>query len=87
MRTEQGRNIASALMAVRNLHGDCGRLLRDCDKFIGRGRPSVFGSFVTKDLTYSVNSALWMAEGLYRYYDSGSLQVDGIGITLFKQAT
>ena len=85
MGTEQGQNIASAMVAVRNMQSDCGRLLRDCDKFIGKGRPSVFGSFATKDLTYSVNSDCWMAEGLFRYYDSGNQQVDGISITLWRK--
>jgi hypothetical protein len=78
--TEYGIKIAAALKAIVQMHSDTSRLLVDCDKHIGKGRPSVFGSYATRDLTYSYKASFWMAEGVYRYYPSGPNVMDGITV-------
>lgn len=84
MKTDHGQKLAGALRAVRNLHSDTSKLLVDCDKHIGGGRDSVFGSYATKDLTWSVNASSWMAEGVYRYYKAGPRLVDGVTVTFWN---
>src|ERR1700722_1838486 len=76
--TEYGTKIAGALKAVAQMHAETSRLLVDCDKYIGNGRPSVFGSYATRDLTYHYKATFWMAEGVYRYYPAGPDAVEGV---------
>ena len=78
--TEYGTKIAGALKAVAQMHSETSRLLVDCDKYIGKGRPSVFGSYATRDLTYHYKATFWMAEGVYRYYPAGSDAVEGVTV-------
>jgi hypothetical protein len=80
MTTEYGKQITCALKAVAQMHSDTSRLLIDCDKHIGKGRPSVFGSYATRDLTYNYKADFWMAEGVYRYYPAGVNAVDGVTV-------
>lgn len=80
MTTEYGMRISGALKAIVQLHSDTSRLLVDCDKHLGKGRPSVFGSYATRDLTYHYKAEFWMAEGVYRYYPAGPNAVDGITV-------
>ena len=81
--SDYGFQIGQALKAVSHLHSDTSKLLLDCDKHVGKGRRSLFGNFVTRDLTYSVKADFWMPEGVYRYYDAGSMIVDAITVTFF----
>ncbi len=81
--SDYGLQIGQALKAVARLHADTSKLLLDCDKHIGKRRRSVFGSFVTRDLTYNVKADFWMPEGVYRFYDAGSLMVDALTVTFF----
>jgi hypothetical protein len=84
MNTEQGQKIAGALKAVAQLHSDTSKLLLDCDAYIANGRRSVFGNNATRDLTWHAKAAHWMAEGVYRFYEGNSLNVDAITVTFFK---
>lgn len=83
MTTEYGAKIAGALKAVVQMHSDTSKLLVDCDKHIGKGRASVFGSYATSELTYNFQARFWMAEGVYRYYEAGPLLVDGVTAAFF----
>ncbi len=83
MKTEYGSKVAGALKAVAQMHSDTSKLLVDCDKQIGRGRRSVFGSYATKELTYNFQAEYWMAEGVYRYYEAGPMLVDGVTVAFF----
>ena len=85
MTTEYGQKIAGALKAIAMLHSDTSKLLSDCDKQIGKGRNSIFGNYATRDLTYNVKAACWMAEGVYRYYEAGPRLVDGVTVTFFNK--
>lgn len=78
MTKDYGRKVGTALEAVRRLHADTSRLLRDCDATIGSGRESVFRSEVTKDLTWHVQTEFWMAEGVYRYYEDKAAPAPGV---------
>jgi hypothetical protein len=82
----EGKSIAAALRAVASFHSDTSKLLVDCDKFIGRGRRSVFGNYATKDLSYNVKANFWMPEGMFRYYEAGPSLVDGVCVTFFNPA-
>jgi hypothetical protein len=84
---EYGTKIAGALKAVAQMHSDTSRLLVDCDKYIGKGRPSLFGSYATRDLTYNYKAAFWMAEGVYRFYPAGPDGVDGVTIAFHYTGT
>jgi hypothetical protein len=86
IKTEAGQKMLAALRAVARFHSDTSKLLVDCDKYVGKGRKSLFGSYATRDLSYHVKADFWMPEGLFRYYDSGRSLVDGVGITLFNAA-
>jgi hypothetical protein len=86
MNTEQGQNIARALKAIAQLHSDTSRLLLDCDKYVGTGRPSVFGNYATRDLTYHVRAPWWMAEAVYRYYESDPQTADAVTVTFFSSS-
>ena len=70
MSDSYGKKVGSALSAIRAMHSDVSRLFQDCDGTIGKGRPSVFTNYVTRDLTWSLNGPYWMADGVYRYYDA-----------------
>lgn len=67
---EYGERIGHAVMAVRQMHSDVSRLLQDCDGTIGKGKPSLFGNSVTRELTYQLRATEWMAQGVYRYWDA-----------------
>jgi hypothetical protein len=70
MNNDYGKKIAKAFEAIYQLHNDVARLLQDCDGTIGKGKPSIFGSTVTRDLSQAVyNPGRWMPAVLYRYYD------------------
>lgn len=83
MKTEYGTKMAGALKAVAQMHSDTSKLLQDCDQEIGKGRPSIFGSYATRDLTYNFQADFWMAEGVYRYYQAGPALVDGVTVAFF----
>jgi hypothetical protein len=68
--TDYGKIIGNALHAVRRMHSDASKLLQDCDGTIGKGRASIYGSYVTRGLTAHVRANHYMAEGLYRLYDA-----------------
>ncbi|HXA04637.1 MAG TPA: hypothetical protein VNY30_07355 [Bryobacteraceae bacterium] len=80
---EYGFKIGQAIRAVAGLHADTSRLLVDCDKHLGKERKSLFGNWATRDLTYNVKANSWMPEGVFRYYEAGSLLVDVVTITFF----
>ncbi len=65
-----GIKVQNAINAVQQLHTDTSKLLQQCDDTIGEGKDSVFGSYATKDRTYSYNAKMWMAYGVYRYYST-----------------
>jgi len=73
--SDYGRQIMIALNAVRQLHSDTTRLLVDFGKKMGADWYSVFGNFATRELTYSVNTEFWMAEGVYRYGRATTVRV------------
>jgi hypothetical protein len=83
MDSDYGTQLGQALRAVARLHADTSKLLVDCDKYIGNGRKSLFGNYVTRDLTYNVKADFWMPEGVYRHYDAGGTVVDSITVTFF----
>jgi hypothetical protein len=87
MSGEYGVIINSAVRAVAQMHADTSKLLIDCDKRVGRARPSVFGSYATKGLTYSYRADQWMAEGVFRYYASDSNNVDGVTVSFWEETT
>jgi hypothetical protein len=68
MINNDGQRVGLALDAVRRMHADVSRLLVDTDGTIGKGKESVFRKIVTRDLTYNVRAAFWMAWFAYRYY-------------------
>jgi hypothetical protein len=71
MSNDYGKKITKAFEAIYQLHQDVARLLQDCDWTIGKGKQSVFGNVITKDLSQSlVNPGLWMPAALYRWYDA-----------------
>lgn len=84
--TEYGPKIAGAIKAVAQMHADTNKLLVDCDRHIGKGRKSLFGSYATRDLTYHVRADHWMPEGVFRYYEAGPLLADGVSVTFFNGA-
>ncbi len=87
MTSDYGRQIMIALNAVRQLHSDTSRLLVDFGKKMGADWYSVFGNFATRELTYSVNTEFWMAEGVYRYWASNNCPgvVKGLTICFFDR--
>jgi hypothetical protein len=87
MEDEYGILINGAIRAVIRMHGDTSRLLLDCDKAIGKGRPSVFGSTATKELTYSVQAECWMASAVFRYYLAGSNRVEAVTVSFWEGST
>ena len=71
--SEKGKLMAQALKAVADLHSSTSRMLMDCDLFFRKeGQKSLFGNTVTRDLTYSVDAVMWMAEGVFRYWELGN---------------
>ena len=73
-----GKDIKHCLDAVAQLHQDCKKLLIDLDEFMdNKGRETITGSYATRDLSWSVNSGFWMAEGLYRFYAKKSEEKPG----------
>jgi len=82
MSDDYGKKAALAIAAVRQLHSDTSRLLIDCDKEIGAGAGSYFGSAVTRDLTYAVNPDCWMAEAVFRYYQDQAEPFTYRGVTV-----
>lgn len=83
---EKLRRMTDALRAVKKLHASASRLLMDCDGTIGKNKDSVFGSYVTRDMTWNVNAPMWMAEGVYRYYrDKDSDLIEGITISFIDK--
>src|ERR1019366_83724 len=83
MDSDYGVKLGQALRAVARLHAVTSKLLLDCDKYIRKGRRSLFGNYVTRDLTYNVKADFWMPEGVYRHYDAGQLTVDSVTVTFF----
>jgi len=81
---DYGELVGSALRAVAQLHSDTSRLLVDCEKHIGEGRKSIFGNWVTQDLTYNMRAEQWMAEGVFLYYPAGERSVDAITISFLE---
>lgn len=68
---DYGKQIANALAAVQQLYADTDKLLQDCDGTVGKGKPSVFGNVVTRDLSRVIGGHHWWMPGaLYRYYDA-----------------
>jgi hypothetical protein len=46
-------------------------LLLDCDSAIRKGRQSIFGNVVTKNLSKAIDDpGNWMPAGLFRFYDA-----------------
>ena len=86
MSSDYGLQIGQALKAVARLHADTSKLLVDCDKQIGKERRSLFGNYATRDLSYNVKADFWMPEGVFRYYDAGSLAVDTVTVIFFLPA-
>ena len=86
METEVGRQMTAALSAVRKMHFDCSRLLRDIDKEFD-GYRSVYASIATMDLSYDVKVGRYMAEGLLRHYAKGvsPSQVIAVNIVFFDE--
>ncbi len=80
---DYGLQLGQAIRAVASLHADTSRLMLDCDKYIGKGRRSLFGNWVTRDLTYHVKADCWMPEGVFRYYEAGPVLVDAVAVTFF----
>jgi hypothetical protein len=81
MSKDYGKMMGNAIKAVARMHSDTSKLLQDCDGTIGKGRESVFGNNATRDVTSLVKAEMWMAEGVYRYYDASDKRkglVDGI---------
>jgi hypothetical protein len=62
-----GQQMTAALSAVRQMHRDSSRLLRDLDRFLAGFKP-VFGSFATTDLSYDIKKGDYMAAGLLRHW-------------------
>jgi len=87
MAEDYGVLITGAVRAVASMHGDTSKLLLDCDKYIGKGRPSVFGNYATRDLTYNVQAKHWMAEGVYRFYLAGSHRVEAVTASFLEEST
>jgi hypothetical protein len=86
--TEYGLKIGKALSAVRTMYADASKLLQDCDGTIGKGRTSIYGSYVTSGLTYHVRAKHYMAEALFRLYDAGegvAGLVEGVSIYFLDQ--
>jgi len=79
-----GKQIAVVLAAIEQLYADSSKLLQDCDGSIGKGKNSIFGNEVTRDLSRAISGhAGWMPTALYRYYDA-SKQAPGLveGVTI-----
>lgn len=76
-----------AVRAVARMHGDTSKLLLDCDKHIGKGRPSIFGNFATKELTYNVQAEYWMACGVYRFYLAAHNSVEAVTVAFWDEST
>src|SRR5262249_5747461 len=71
MTPDYGKKIASAFEAVYQLFKDTGKLLQDCDGFIGKVRPSVFGNVITEKLARGMYECdWWMVADAIRYYDA-----------------
>lgn len=87
MSTEYGKQITTAFRAVYQLFQEISRLFQDCDGTIGKGKRSLFGNVVTRDLSWSIdNPGQWMAAALYRFYDAGetlSGLVEGLTVYLW----
>jgi hypothetical protein len=81
-----GELIGGAIRAVAQLHNDTSRLLVDCEKRIGDGRKSIFGNWVTQDLTYNLRAERWMAEGVFLYYLAGERLADAITVTFLEKS-
>ena len=81
MENEAGKQMTGALSAVRKMHSDCSRLLRDIDRELD-GYRSVYASIATMDLSYDVKSGLYMAEGLLRHYVKGVSPTEVIAIKI-----
>lgn len=84
MSENYGELVGGALRAVAQLHSDTSRLLVDCEKRIGDGRKSIFGNWVTQDLTYNLRAQQWMAQGVFLYYPAGERSVDAITVSFLQ---
>lgn len=87
MTTDYGTRVAGALQAVCQLHSDTSRFLVDFhNNRLRFGWTSVFGNTVTRDLTASLPTPFWMAEGVYRYYmkESEPGLLEGVTISFFN---
>jgi hypothetical protein len=90
MNDDYGKKIGDALRAIRQMHSDTSKLLKDCDGTIGKGRVSIFGNNATRELTYSVAATQWMAEGVYRFYDAQDKEaglLEGVTACFIDEAT
>jgi hypothetical protein len=73
MSNDYGKKISKAFEAIYQLHLDASKLLQDCDGTIGKGRQSIFGNIVTRDLSRAIyEPGTWMPAGLYRFYDASA---------------
>lgn len=86
MADEYGSRMNGAVHAVAQMHSDTSKLLIDCDRYVGKGRTSLFGNNATKDLTYSVQAECWMAYAVYRFYLTGRCQVDGVTVVFREKS-
>lgn len=65
---DYGWRVGMALRAVRQLHADSVRLLRDCDGKIGEGRRLATSGYAATAGLSNALGGCWMPEGAYRYY-------------------
>jgi hypothetical protein len=75
--TDYGKKVGQALKVVAKMHSQVSQLISDCDSLFPEYK-SVFGTNATRDLTYSVHSDFWMAEGVYRYWFKEGSSVVGV---------
>ena len=75
--TDYGEKVRQALKVVAKMHSQVSQLLSDCDSLFPEYK-SVFVNNATRDLTYSVHSDFWMAEGVYRYWFKEGPSIVGV---------
>ncbi len=75
---DYGLKVSRALEAVRRMHADVSKMLLDADGTIGKGKPSVFGNWATRDLNYKPKADYWMSWFVYRYYAGGGGEAPGL---------
>lgn len=81
-KTEAGKTMHQAVKAVADMHADTSILLRDLDKLFKK-RKSIFKNIVTGELTYNVEALMWMAAGVFRYWDLRNGNVAGVTVMFY----